>query len=505
MIDLLPTRFVCDILVDMYLTHWEKTLRVLHVPSFRQEYTAFWEQDYQLTNLSPGFIPQLIAILVIAYRIHSDSEAFLERGFAYTCYAMLKAWQNQLVGRERSYFSNLQAATLLVIAGQMIPQSLDKMWTETGALVRHAMTLGLHVEPDGYARVNVFHGEIRRRLWATILELDIQSSLLAGMPTTIRFPDYNCRCPSNIDDRDLNERMATLPNAQRLEVWTDTLPQIFLANSASWRLRAAEEVSRQRSGGHGGEIPRIASKLIEASEDRNVCLKLETESLTRLKNPERLASLVLLELFSRRALISLYRPTVLDNGWSAEMAARRHFVTSSLQILEYQDALDPEIKDVDSINTKPCWALLQNLWKHDIVQAALGICFEIKCMQDSLSHADGKDASAFWVHTISGDVDAALQPSTLKSKAFLIRIVKNTVDLLVRGIADHGNDIKDILMLSVVLQYVKTCGTDADKHAAMMNDLVHVIDNCRQRLLTDKGPIETTEGAFEVVRPIIQV
>ena len=501
MIELLPTRFVCDVLVDIYFTHWEKTLRVVHVPSFRREYNTFWERTAaQPTALPPGFLPQLLSILIIAYRMHSDSQAFLKRGFAYNCYAMLKAWQHQLTGKERSYFSNLQAVTLSVIAGQMIPQPLDKMWTETGTLVRHAMTLGLHIEPDAYAKVDAFHGEIRRRLWATILELDIQSSLLAGMPTTIRGGDYSTRCPSNIDDGDLQNDMDRLPIPKRVDdYWTDTLPQTFLATSAPWRLRAAEALSRQQVPDDKEDVSHVASHLIETCEDRGPCLKLEIESLARFKNSDRLASLVLLELFTRRALISAHRPKVLSKGWNADMAARRQFVNSSLQILECLGALDPEIKDVDAVNTKPPWALLQNLGKHDIVQAALGICFEIKCMNESMSATDGKDPPNFWLHTVSAEVDVSLQPSTLKSKAFLIRLVKNTVDLIIRGIADHGNDIKDILLLAVVLQSIKTNAPDANKHAAMMEELAHVIDACRQRLQMESGPIESSNGTFELV------
>ena len=501
MIELFPTRFVCDMLVDIYFTHWEKTLRVVHVPSFRREYDAFWERnDHPPSPVSPGFVPQLLAMLVIAYRMHSDSQAIIKRGFAYNCYAMLKAWQNQLTGKERSYFSNLQAVTLSVIAGQMIPQPLDKMWTETGILVRHAMTLGLHVEPDAYAKVNAFHGEVRRRLWATILELDIQSALLASMPTTIRASDYSTRSPLNIDDGDLSHDMERLPNPQPDGYWTDTLPQTFLANSAQWRLQAAEALSQQQIPDGKDDLSHIASKLIEACRNRSPPLELDIESLARFEHPDRLASLVLLDLFTRRALISAYRPRVLSKGWNADLAARRQFVASSLQILECQDALDPEIKDVDAVNTKSAWALLQNLGKHDIVQAALGICFEVKCMNESLSTADGKDPSSLWLHTVSAEVDVSFQPSTLKSKAFMVRSVKNTVDLMIRGIADHGNDIKDILLLAVVLQSIKTNAPEADKHAAMMEDLAHVINTCRQRLQTESGPNESTDGPYKLVR-----
>ena len=482
MVELLPTKFVCDLLIENYFTHWEKTLRVVHVPSFRNEYNDFWEKDHERPSLSPGFIPQLLSILIIATRMHSESQALLEKGFAYKCHTVLKAWQAQLTGKERSYFSNLQAMTLLVIAGQMIPQGLDKMWTETGALVRHAMTLGLHVEPSEYPRVSIFHGEIRRRLWTTILELDIQTAVTSALPTSIRSADYSIRPPSNIDDSDLVEGMERLPIPKHSDEWTDTLPQHALASTTKWRLRAAEIISRNKIEDDRDDTSLVASKLIETLELSSPCLRLSSESVTYTRKPDRLASLLLLDLLSRRALIALYKPIVFSHGWETKMAIRHGFVGSCLRLLDYQEALDPERKDAESFNTKPIWSLLQNIFKQDLFQAGLSVCVELRSMNQLPNDSEVRASSTLWLHTGSSDVDSSLQPSTIKSKAQLVLIVKTALNLLISGIAHHGGDIKECLMLSTVLQSVKTVGPMADKQTAMLEALVNTTNACRQRL-----------------------
>ena len=495
MIAVLPTKFVSDILVETYFIHWEKILRILHVPTFRREYEAFWRRESEDANLSPGFVPQLLAILIIASRMHSESQALLERGFAYDAYALLKAWQAQLLGKERSYFSNLQACTLLVIAGQILPQPIDKMWTETGALLRHAMTLGLHIEPDEYPRVQIFHGEIRRRLWITILELDIQSSLLSGMPPTIRASDHTTKFPSNYNDSDLTEDMIVLPEPRPLEEWTTTRAHIELARSARARLWAAEICSRQViEQDDQDEIAGVEKKLLEAIECQPECLILDIGNLPGNRHPDRLTSLMLLSLFSRRALISLYRPVVFNGGWDTRIHIRTKFFDSALAFLEFQEALDPESRQTDSLNTNTCWGLLQNLCKHDMVQAALSLCFEIRCMNESLQ--DPVESRPSLLERYNTSDISITQPSTSKNKASLIRLVKTTLHLLVRGIAHHGIDIKDILMVAAVSESVRSNAPQVDKYTSMMEEVIRVIGLCRPHFQKEQASVKPREGGY---------
>ena len=496
MAELLPTRFVADILVETYFTHWEKTLRVLHVPTFRQEYEAYWSKGAANANLSPGFLPQFVAILIIVFRMHSESQALLDRGFAYSAYAMLKAWQAQLIGKERSYFSNLQACTLLVIAGQTLPQPIDRMWMETGALLRHAMTLGLHVEPNVYPKLQIFHGEIRRRLWITIAELDIQSSLLSGMPPTLRAGAYGTNLPSNFDDNDLTEGMEELPEPRPLEEWTPTRPQIALAQSIDWRLRAAELCSRQKAEHDGEEeVAELETRLLEAIETQPQCLHLDLENFAASKHPDRVLGVVLLRLFSRRALLSMYRPVILSNGWNTKMRIRSKFFDSAIKILQYHDGLDPDSQEGNGLNTKACWAMLQNMCKQDIIQAAISVCFEIRCMNESLEDPDQAGPISLPVYNMSADLNAS-QPSTLKSRAWLIKLVKNALHSIIRGISDHGNDIKDILMLAVVLGSVRSNSSQADKHASMMDEVIRVINLARPHLQKPEALVKPVQGGY---------
>lgn len=68
-------------------------------------------------------------------------------------------------------------------------------------LVLCAVRAKLHLEPSTLNAISAFEAEMRRRHWATILEVDIQVSLGHGdvLPWTASI-EYDVNQPSNIDD-----------------------------------------------------------------------------------------------------------------------------------------------------------------------------------------------------------------------------------------------------------------------------------------------------------------
>ncbi|KAH8422895.1 fungal specific transcription factor domain-containing protein [Aspergillus melleus] len=63
--------------------------------------------------------------------------------------------------------------------------------------------IGLHRDPSLCKSMSPYWAEIRRRLWATTLELDLQAALSLGTPVSISQSEYDCRPPSKFDDEDL--------------------------------------------------------------------------------------------------------------------------------------------------------------------------------------------------------------------------------------------------------------------------------------------------------------
>ena len=80
-----------------------------------------------------------------------------------------------------------------------------------GIIVRVAMRLGYHRDASHYPSISPFDGEMRRRTWSSIFQLDLITSSLAGLPRMIREGETDTAEPKNLLDADFDDGMTELP------------------------------------------------------------------------------------------------------------------------------------------------------------------------------------------------------------------------------------------------------------------------------------------------------
>jgi hypothetical protein len=78
-------------------------------------------------------------------------------------------------------------------------------------VVRLAMRMGMHRDPEKYEQITPFEGEMRRRVWASVLQLDAFASTLLGMPAMIHESHYDTKLPRNLLDDDFGQDTVELP------------------------------------------------------------------------------------------------------------------------------------------------------------------------------------------------------------------------------------------------------------------------------------------------------
>lgn len=83
------------------------------------------------------------------------------------------------------------------------------------------MAAGLHREPTFLSsKISVFDQEMRRRLWFSILELEMQTSCDRGMRASTAPDDWDVLPPLNIHDEDFNQSTQSLPATKPLTEFT---------------------------------------------------------------------------------------------------------------------------------------------------------------------------------------------------------------------------------------------------------------------------------------------
>ncbi|KAF7623754.1 hypothetical protein F9C07_5260 [Aspergillus flavus] len=194
----LPSKDVADELVDCYLRTSETVYRVLHIPSFQKDYEALWMSD---TAPDMAFMVQVKLVLAIGATVYDEN--FSLRASAIQWVYEAQTWFSEPVCKSRRSLQFLQINILLLIARELVNVGGDTIWTAAGALLRTAVYWGLHRDPAYLSNRTIFVGEMRRRLWNTILEMALHSSMACGAPVGISLDDFDTAPPDNYDDDQL--------------------------------------------------------------------------------------------------------------------------------------------------------------------------------------------------------------------------------------------------------------------------------------------------------------
>ncbi|KAK0108680.1 hypothetical protein ONS95_003472 [Cadophora gregata] len=298
-----PPRDICDKLVACYLRTSESIYRILHIPSFHREYNQYWLNP---AGTGSPFIIKLLLIMSIGAIYHQEPDSVHWRGQALQWVYAAQSWIATPFEKKRLHISGLQIHCLILIARLDNGVAGDLVWNSAGALIRTAFQMGYHRDPKFLPQMSALHAELRRRLWATVLELNIQSSLDSGMPGLISPNDYDTEPPSNLDDDEIDEHVTATPTPKPMEVFTQSSLQIRLLSSMKLRLLIVSHSNNIRMEPSYEEVLRISSEL-------SLVLKQNNAFITRIcqaSQPPRISQMLrnIFDTAIRRFLLTLHRP-----------------------------------------------------------------------------------------------------------------------------------------------------------------------------------------------------
>ncbi|KAM0556819.1 hypothetical protein ACHAPJ_005879 [Fusarium lateritium] len=233
----LPAKSVCDGLIACYLRTLEPLYRIIHIPSFWREYDRIWEIQ-QSSSVPTVFLVKLTLILALGTTFASfdnDSEINHLWRLAQTWIQNAQWWLTGPNEKTTYNLDGLQVFCLLTLARQGTFNCRGATsWLSSSSLLRAAITMGLHRDPKLFPGLSLFQKEFRARLWATVLELAVQSCLDLGLPLNLSDGDYDASMPSNFNDSDLESTSLQAPNP--MDTFTDSYLQILLAKSLPLRV-----------------------------------------------------------------------------------------------------------------------------------------------------------------------------------------------------------------------------------------------------------------------------
>lgn len=222
---LLPPKHEVEAQAKLYFQTWETTYRILHEPTFWQEHRSFWERRPG-DDKQAGFAAILILIVAAMKCSTVKDDVFVgdstaDRDSASNLIETCEMWLNRQP-RKRLTLPFFQLQCLTVLAKRANCVKLKQDWLTTGDVVRLALAAGMHRNPSLLAtgRISEYEKEMKKRLWYTIAELEIQSSLDSGLQSSLTSLYFDTPAPSNLHDEAFTLETNKMPASRPIEHFT---------------------------------------------------------------------------------------------------------------------------------------------------------------------------------------------------------------------------------------------------------------------------------------------
>lgn len=492
----LPPFQVCERLAVLYFDNMEHCFRILCWSDFRRQLGVLFTDGLGPDSCSFGFLPQLVGALAIGTILGTHEECKEASTYSLIKHSRavkyMEDFSLSLKGVQRYQLPALQVKMLSLMCRWLGSDPLVDLFGLSGEIIRDALVMRMDQDPTTLPGVSIYEGELRRRSWMTIMEVDLMLSELCRLPCMV--PPYTCRPPRNINDDEIYEGVEALPPSRPTELWTDGLCQYVLAKSFPHRLAACKkmESATQFTIEELLEDTRYMEKELQNLPPP---LRFTYMGDERSKTSPRLMARMELDISIRRPLMYLY--SCFTSAFNAEdipQEAQAGFLQNYLMVTSYQDLFDPQFSELNVPRPQGYWDFFHSVYRHELGQAILGICLEIKRV-GSLPQAQSEspDARA----SIDGRMDSTPRVSLFTGES-LISSVKETLEPMTRRLSRTKANLKDLIYLNIVFTSVLPQQEGQSKYEQIKRNLQRLIEDCHLQLERDGLRITTAPPGNEM-------
>jgi hypothetical protein len=383
---LLPSRREVNALVNLYLSQFEQLHRIVHIPAFHREYNAFWNaNDVQHTGRSAAFTALLLSILAVSSCVHGDDVASpggssghnsdplpsprkyvgtvsTERYSAEVWIKAVQSWmQTQSMKHRR--LVHFQIACLLYLGKRVNTIKKKRFWTDAGALTHDGIAVGLHRDPGPMTgRISVYNQEMRRRIWATVQEFDLQTSFDYGLPTILTSLHFDAAAPRNLDDDEFDEDSVELPQPRPSRDYTYSSFQNVARQSLPLRLELSRILYGQPTKLDYKQVARYSNDL-SREIDSLPSWEANEDNMAGAKRP--LIAYTLLHIQLRQYMIPLHQPFI-------KLGREHHKAEYQYSQVIYHNAARDIVQLHDRLYQQGIRAL--NFMREDCLTSAIYLC-----------------------------------------------------------------------------------------------------------------------------------
>ena len=218
------------------------------------------------------------------------------------------------------------------------------LWLVLGMVVQLALSLGYHRDAHNFSTISPFAGEMRRRVWAVIVQMDLRLSSQMGLPRLLKLHQCDTAEPRNLLDTDFDEASAELPPSRPETEFTPVL--YILAKNRIDRMSdlVSDLLADTREHPHT-EIMELDRKLQVAETSLPPIFRWQPLSQSIMTPPQIVLYRIWLYLSKQRLSIWLHRKYLASSFTHPQYEySRNACIEAAIKILEFQQLVDEETK-----------------------------------------------------------------------------------------------------------------------------------------------------------------
>ncbi|KAJ4249827.1 Fusarisetin A cluster transcription factor fsa6 [Fusarium torreyae] len=229
----IPSRPVVNRLVSRYFNSFEMSPAVLHSVQFLKEYEEFWEDPSKASIIWLGllFTIMCLATQFEKFRLDPGVQTPTALSMEEDLQKMASTFRRRIpqclvLGNYTRGSPYVLETMMLYIAVEVFASSDAEIdiWILMGTTVQLAMHMGYHRDPRHFKGMSPFDAEMRRRVWATIVEMDLGISAQMGLPRMTKQWQTDTQEPSNLRDSDFDKSTVEMPPSRPA---TDLTPMLY--------------------------------------------------------------------------------------------------------------------------------------------------------------------------------------------------------------------------------------------------------------------------------------
>ncbi|KAI3111633.1 transcriptional regulator family: Fungal Specific TF [Penicillium roqueforti] len=375
----IPPRDVADRLVSRYINSNEPSAVIIHKPTFGQEYARFWLEPH---NFSAPWLSLLFGIMSMGVFFYVRSQDDLPNGLGSPRNAMdvfQRCSTECLIISKYSTIptAHTMEALLLNIQNEYVRRRDAHLgvWVLCGIATRLAMRMGYHRDPEHYSQISTFNGEMRRRVWAIILQLDALTSCQLGLPSMIQESQCDTQLPHNLIDEDFDADTMRLPPSRPHTELTPVSYTIAKAQLLSVFRTIFNEVCLGRVEGYE-EIMALDKRLLAVQSSIPPRFRMTSSEASVTTPSHLLIRRYNIELLFQKARCFLHRHHMTKAYQDPKFSySRSSCIDAAMSILSHQMNIFKEVHP-GGLLYRDKW-FISSLEQHDFLLASMIVCLEL--------------------------------------------------------------------------------------------------------------------------------